>query len=108
MLNPYTAHADTVDGASTLAAGLDSLARSRAASAGPEGLGNFGVANAGFPPAELGSLGFNFGGNEFGTNGDGAAAFDSLVVDDVLSANGFWSSMLMVRSWWEAILSPAD
>lgn len=100
IANPYTAHADTVDGASTLAAGLESLAHSRAASAGPEGLGDFSVSNTGLPPAELGNISFGLGmGNEF-ANGvaDGASAFDSLVVDDVLSANGFWSSMLMVRS----------
>ena len=107
VANPYTAHADTVDGASTLAAGLESLARSRAPSQGPEGLGDFSVANTGLPPAELGTLGFSFGmgvngGNEFGP-GEGGAAFDALAVDDVLSANGFWSSMLMVRFWFSLL-----
>lgn len=83
-------------GASNGNTGLDSFLKSRAPSVGPEGMngmgGNdFGI-NLGFP-AELGGTGaFNFGG-ELGGTGDGN--LDSLMVDNVLDASGFWSSMLM-------------
>lgn len=85
-----------MNGASNGNIGLDSFLKSRAPSVGPEGMngmgGNdFGI-NLGFP-AELGGTGaFNFGG-EFGGTGDGN--LDSLMVDNVLDASGFWSSMLM-------------
>ncbi|BGP26143.1 zn(2)-C6 transcription factor [Rhodotorula toruloides] len=85
-----------MNGASNGNTGLDSFLKSRAPSVGPEGMngmgGNdFGI-NLGFP-AELGGTGaFNFGG-EFGGTGDGN--LDSLMVDNVLDASGFWSSMLM-------------
>lgn len=98
-------------------AGLESFLKSRAPSVGPEGMSFTGFQTPGgggygFDPtlggAFPGGLGdatapFSFGGpgGELSAmGGDGAgggAAFDSLMVDDVLSANGFWSSMLMVR-----------
>ncbi|GAA5974497.1 hypothetical protein JCM11641_002056 [Rhodosporidiobolus odoratus] len=64
-----------------------------------------GLGDASFFGAAAGLGGFaNMGGEggEYGTAaglggvaGEGGASFDSLMVDDVLSQNGFWSSMLM-------------
>jgi len=88
--------------------GVESYLKSRAPSLGPEfaGLANaqgvaggggmggeFGVGSMGFP-AELGGA---MMGGEFGAFGETNGGFDSLMADDILSANGFWSSMLMVR-----------
>jgi hypothetical protein len=95
--------------------GLDSFLKSRAPSVGPEGLsgstftgyqtpGGYGFdpTLGGAFPGGLGEtsgsfMGFGAGGELSAMGGDGGPAFDSLMVDDVLSANGFWSSMLMVR-----------
>lgn len=84
----------------------ESYLKSRAPSLGPEfsgvgggagvggmASGELGVGNLGFP-AELGGA---MMGGEFGAFGEANGGFDSLMADDILSANGFWSSMLMVR-----------
>ncbi|GAA6030458.1 hypothetical protein JCM8097_009116, partial [Rhodosporidiobolus ruineniae] len=100
---------------STPSFATDAFLKSRAPSVGPEGYtpgysgaNGFGTPGAGgsafqFDPtlggAFPGGLGeatqFNPLGGEFNAGGDGGPAFDSMMVDDVLSANGFWSSMLM-------------
>ncbi|GAA5907259.1 hypothetical protein JCM6882_008404 [Rhodosporidiobolus microsporus] len=105
----------------SVAAGLDAFLRSRAPSVGPDGLNSSssglpqpGMGGYGTPGGGVGGFGFDptlggafpgglgdaslggFGvGGELNAGGDGGPAFDSYMVDDVLSANGFWSSMLM-------------
>ncbi|BGP18069.1 hypothetical protein JCM10213v2_006120 [Rhodosporidiobolus nylandii] len=87
--------------------GLESFIKSRAPSIGPEGYaglngastpsGGFGFdpTLGGAFPGGLGDATFGFGtGGELNAGGDGGPAFDSLMVDDVLSANGFWSSIV--------------
>ncbi|GAA5822507.1 hypothetical protein JCM11251_006362 [Rhodosporidiobolus azoricus] len=95
-----------------VAAGLESFLRSRAPSVGPDGMnglpsssmGGYGTPGGSFGfdptlggafPGGLGDATLGGFGGEFNAGGDGGPAFDSLMVDDVLSANGFWSSMLM-------------
>lgn len=92
--------AAAANGLNSVSAGLESFLKSRAPSLGPEGQYSLGMSGLGGMggefgasmglPAELGISGFG----ELG--GNGVPAFDSLMADD-LSANGFWSSMLMVR-----------
>ncbi|GAA6004116.1 hypothetical protein JCM10207_002434 [Rhodosporidiobolus poonsookiae] len=92
-----------MNGGTPSAAGLEMFLKSRAPSVGPDGTAtpgfSFDATLGGAFPGGLGDASFGFNGMNGGeftaAGGEGGPAFDSLMVDDVLSANGFWSSMLM-------------